>query len=685
MAFGKITKGVSLLSGVALLILAGLASLGVFFPGEKSQLPPAADSPAYAPAAPAAPPSPSGPPAPLPPAAPAIAFPPAGQVAPSAGAAQARQVWPLFYAEGADGKQYGEARAMQVRVEPSGGEGVRLGFFESEFFGVGSQWRAAGWMAALVAALESSRPLAQWRVSYDVPGLIDGPSAGMLMTVGTLAAMLGQPLLPGVSMTGTINPDGSVGPVSGIYHKLAGAQEKGLRKILIPAGQRREEQKDGTVKDLVARGNELGIEVREIADLEEAYRELTGQALHQAPDDGRVFQVPPKAQQALEQSYARWEGKLSDALNRMRQTASQVPPQFHPALDAAWKNAQAVRAKAMRARQQGNLCAAMPLMFVAAVGADSATHLSYLYLAQQQGGDQGMLKVFKGYLIKPDFLDSFQKKLNSQTIQNLNDLMALSEAYAYFNAALGTIIHTERMLNNLEKLTEKTPLIQVVQNITVYEALARNLFHFVDDLLLMGMGHPGRPLGDPQALVEWARGMHLAAGANLGYIDKAIIEPAAQEAQADAEALKFKLLAQDYQYQQATLCYQAVPVLLKRVDAGPNQAAAVLGGATSSFALSGLVVAKYYCLGVQPNPQGRVGEIKRPQALAAMLQSSRQRLRQTILGAEAKGYEPVMPIFHYLAGEGLNAVSQESDDQVNSLAEYWSGSTLGRLMTSLGG
>ncbi len=215
----------------------------------------------------------------------------------------------------------------------------------------------------------------------------------------------------------------------------------------------------------------------------------------------------------------------------------------------------------------------------------------------------------------------------------------------------------------------------MVQNITVYEALARNLFHFVDDLLLMGMGHPGRPLGDPQALVEWARGMHLAAGANLGYIDKAIIEPAAQEAQADAEALKFKLLAQDYQYQQATLCYQAVPVLLKRVDAGPNQAAAVLGGATSSFALSGLVVAKYYCLGVQPNPQGGWGD-QASQALAAMLQSSRQRLRQTILGAEAKGYEPVMPIFHYLAGEGLNAVSQESDDQVNSLAEYWSGSTL---------
>jgi hypothetical protein len=223
-----------------------------------------------------------------------------------------------------------------------------------------------------------------------------------------------------------------------------------------------------------------------------------------------------------------------------------------------------------------------------------------------------------------------------------------------------------------------------VEVISLYEAMARNLFYFVDDLLLMGMGHPGPPLKDPQALVEWARGMHLAAGANLGYIDKAIIEPGAREAHVDAEALKQKLLAQDYQFQQAYLCYRAVPVLLSRVEPGPNQAAAVLGGATSSFVLSGLIVAKYYSLGALPDNTGRVGSIKRPQALKAMLESSRHRLRQTILAAQAQGYQPVMPIFHYLNGEGSNAITQDPNDVVNSLAEYWSGSTMGRLMISLG-
>lgn len=599
-------------------------------------------------------------------------------------APQSRQAWPLFYAETPDGKQFGETRPMQVKVEPSEGNGVRLGFFESEFFGTGSQWRAAGWMAAVVAALESSQPLAHWRISYDVPGLIDGPSAGMLMTVSTLSAMLGQQMRPGVSMTGTINPDGSIGPVSGIYHKLAGARARGLKKILIPAGLRREEQKDGSVKDLVQRGQELGLEVREVNDLEGAYQELTGQTLHQVPDDGRAFNVPPQAQQALMQSYARWEAKLGDALERMRQTAVQVPAQFHAKLDVAWKNAQAMRTRALAARRQGNLCLAMPLMYLAAVTADSGTHLSYLYVAQARGGDQEMMRVFEGYIIKQDFLDAFQRKLNGQKIHNLNDLMALSEAYAYYNAALGTILTTQEMLKNLKQLTQKAPLLQVVETISLYEAMARNLSYFVDDLLLMGMGHPGRPLKDPQALVEWARGMHLAAGANLGYIDKAILEPAAREAHVDAEQLKLKLLSQDYQYQQANLCYRAVPVLLRRVEPGPNQAAAVLGGATSSFALSGLIVAKYYCLGAQPDSTGRVGAIKRPQALKAMLDSSRRRLRQTILAVQAQGYEPVIPIFHFLAGEGSNALSQDPNDVVNSLAEYWAGSTLGRLMLNLG-
>ena len=41
-----------------------------------------------------------------------------------------------------------------------------------------------------------------------------------------------------ITMTGTINPDGTVGPVGGIPEKIAGTAKAGYKRILIPAGQR---------------------------------------------------------------------------------------------------------------------------------------------------------------------------------------------------------------------------------------------------------------------------------------------------------------------------------------------------------------------------------------------------------------------------------------------------------------
>lgn len=613
----------------------------------------------------------------------AVSPPPAAH---AAEAARVRYAWPLFYGDLPDGSQVGEARRMQVRVEPSNGDGVRVGFFESEFFGTGGQWRAAGWMAAVVASLECGQPLSRWRVSYDVVGRIDGPSAGGLMTSTVLSGIYGVDLLPKTTMTGTINPDGSIGPVGGIYYKLAGAREKGMQKVLIPAGGRMEKQKDGSERDLFQRGRELGLEVVEVANVRQAFAQLTGRSLPSMPDDKRRFQLPHKALAAMERSYRRWEAKFNDSTARMRQTASQVPPQYHPKLDLAWKNAQAMAVKARATLERGNLAAAMPLMFLAAVAADSGGHLSYLYIAEAKGGIRGALEVLKGYLIKKAFLDQFQQKLNQVRAASMNDLMTLVEAYAYFDLALGTVMYTQQMVANLDKLSQKIPPMVLAETISLGEALARNLFYFVDDLLLMGTGHPGGKPGDAPQLADWAKGMYQAAGANLGYIDKAIIEPIAEEAKVDAELVKLKILSSDSQYQQAQLSYQALPVLFERVPPGPNQSAAVVGGAMASFAMSGLVVAKWYSLEALPDQHGMVSRVGRPKALGHMLASSRDHLRQIILAVQQKqGYDPVMPIFHYLVAEGVGGRSSDPNDLVVILSEYWLGSTMGRLMLSLGG
>jgi uncharacterized protein len=73
--------------------------------------------------------------------------------------------------------------------------------------------------------------------------VIGGPSAGAVMALALTAALHnamepGDPwtLDPGVAATGTINPDGTIGPVGGIPAKAEGAKEAGLDTFLYPAG-----------------------------------------------------------------------------------------------------------------------------------------------------------------------------------------------------------------------------------------------------------------------------------------------------------------------------------------------------------------------------------------------------------------------------------------------------------------
>ena len=83
-------------------------------------------------------------------------------------------------------------------------------------------------------------------------------------------------------MTGTINPDGTVGPVGGIPEKVAGAADKGIKTVLIPVGQRNSAEHAGQLVDVVDLGRRKGVEVREVKDVYEAYQAFTGDEPAQA-------------------------------------------------------------------------------------------------------------------------------------------------------------------------------------------------------------------------------------------------------------------------------------------------------------------------------------------------------------------------------------------------------------------
>ena len=63
---------------------------------------------------------------------------------------------------------------------------------------------------------------------------VDGPSAGALMTLLTISALENSTLNDSVTLTGTIDSEGNVGPISGVIEKSEAAKAGGKTLILLP-------------------------------------------------------------------------------------------------------------------------------------------------------------------------------------------------------------------------------------------------------------------------------------------------------------------------------------------------------------------------------------------------------------------------------------------------------------------
>lgn len=88
---------------------------------------------------------------------------------------------------------------------------------------------------ALLGILMGSQPVEDLTVEFNLTD-IGGPSAGMMFSLAVIDKLSPGELNGGryVAGTGTISPDGSVGPIGGIVHKVDAAEEKGAELFLAP-------------------------------------------------------------------------------------------------------------------------------------------------------------------------------------------------------------------------------------------------------------------------------------------------------------------------------------------------------------------------------------------------------------------------------------------------------------------
>ncbi|HEY5937705.1 MAG TPA: S16 family serine protease, partial [Kofleriaceae bacterium] len=132
----------------------------------------------------------------------------------------------------------GGMSAVKLATAPNPDGSVQVGVFEELAGGAGPQWRAGVWVSAFVAATTLNKDLTDFTFSATSGGYIDGASASGLIAAGFLASMTGAPVATDVTMTGIINPDGTIGPVAGIPEKFLASIDKGKKRIGYPIGMR---------------------------------------------------------------------------------------------------------------------------------------------------------------------------------------------------------------------------------------------------------------------------------------------------------------------------------------------------------------------------------------------------------------------------------------------------------------
>ncbi|MFP3946452.1 MAG: S16 family serine protease [Archaeoglobaceae archaeon] len=124
--------------------------------------------------------------------------------------------------------------------------------------------------------------------------IVGGPSAGGVMTIATMAALQNLTISEDIYMTGMIYPDGSIGAVGGIPSKLRAAADRGADTFLIPQGQRTVVVEEVVTRergpfiyrtietkeiDLLELGDELGVKVAEVNNVDDAFAYYTGYSI----------------------------------------------------------------------------------------------------------------------------------------------------------------------------------------------------------------------------------------------------------------------------------------------------------------------------------------------------------------------------------------------------------------------
>lgn len=582
------------------------------------------------------------------------------------------------------GRPQGSLHPFTVTIQPGPREqDFRMGFFETDVGQLGPMWRAAAWMATSVGAFETGKDINSLRISWETNGRIDGPSAGGLMTASFVSGVLGHDMKSDVAFTGTINPDGSIGPVGGIQYKLEAVAKDGKKTFLIPIGQRYEVDDDtGQTVDVISKGQLAGLKVQEVATLDEAYEILTSKTLPRTPIPSRAPDLSTDAYDRMRPKVLDWKADYTEAMGRFKT----VDPFVQRLLADTAAEVEASSKQSDKAMTEGSVAAAYGKIQEATAGANALAIGARAIEVLLQNGD---FDAASNVVIQSGGASRTQamlERLKAYQPNSAEDALLSISAWSDVLTAVSLDSAVDRELQQAKQSTAQddrfTHLFLAAALLSTEKYVAKS----AEDTLSFNFGKTRATSQkvDPKALESWSGVFKRAAEANLTYFDTLVLDQVAAQAGMRTEQLKNAFAASNFDYVVAT--YGASPAALDYLEKNIGKATSALGYAQLGFAVasylsSSQLVAAHYSLDAKLGPDGDVVSFGRERAMTAMLDAATERAKERIAAVDKAGGDSSLPIIIFQSGRAARDGSVK--DKMSALGDFWKASTYARLLTLL--
>jgi hypothetical protein len=550
------------------------------------------------------------------------------------------------------------------------------------------------------------KDMTDFRFSSESAGFRDGPSAGGLMTAGFIASMLGAKIDPAATMTGTVNPDGTIGPVGGIPQKFAAGAAAGKKRLGYPVGQRFDTDMNTKEKvDLkeVARAN--GADATEISDVYQAYEFLTGTPLpHPEAIDEKEMQIGDAVEKKIADKYAGWAelyARHADEIVALYKAGNLPKGLFDLA-----KIAQTESQEAAKLVQQGLPATAYLRIVRATVYAAAATSVAAILDDVQKNDVKGAFALLDKEVAVQDrtttAIDSIAKTIPATIGDHLLQISAYASAVKGWGAEKWGIDRLTREIDDLHSM-DKMSAERLASN-EVRDALVDAI---ASPILMLTSGEAQARVAEESLEIEaveslaykcsvpnaeaLATSFASAAAANTAYFESLFVKDFSEEKNIAEKTVIDLIMAAEPRYLVAKFAFQ-----IGLFAAGQGEfhwkkddlpmVLLTLSASIMSYLESSSVIADWYSLDVQREGGvihgGEVKGIGQEKAFINMLTQAEEKAREHANEAKiAIGQVPIQARIHYQNAKVLRDGSDK--DKLDALEEFWWASAYSQIAVML--